>query len=258
MWQRLVAPQDQQAAFALDATAQEVVYVAGPALTTILCQLASPAAALIACAALGVTGTALVASSRPARAHNPARRAAHWLGPLRSPGVLVLLGAATLLGASLGSFNVYALAAADRHGTGWLAGVLPAALSCGSLVGGIIWARLTHSTPPDQLLRIVSARFAAPLVLLLLTPEPALTVAAAALPGLFLAPWLATAFQQADRLAPQGTATEAAAWLVAVIGLGGAAGTALAGQLSAAGPVAVAALTLASAVAAALVLALRR
>ncbi|MET8981685.1 MFS transporter [Streptomyces sp. NPDC004539] len=258
MWPRLVAPQDQQATFALDATAQEVVYVAGPTLTTVLCQLLSPAAALTGCAVLGLAGTALVASRRPARALSPVRRKAHWTGPLRSPGVLVLLGSATLLGASLGSFNVYALAAADRHGTGWLAGALPAALSLGSLVGGIIWARLAHSVPADHLLRTISVRFAAPFALFLLTPEPALAVAAAVLPGLFLAPWFATAFRQGDRLAPQGTATEAAAWLVAVISLGGAAGTALAGQLSAAGPVAVAALTLASAVAAALALALRR
>ncbi|MGW4692386.1 MFS transporter [Kitasatospora sp. YST-16] len=258
MWPRLVAQQDQQAAFALDATAQEAVYVAGPALATVLCQLASPALALLGCAILGLAGTALVASRQPARVLNPVRREAHWLGPLRSPGLLVLLGAATLLGASLGSFNVYALAAADHHGAGWLAGALPAALSLGSLVGGIMWARLAHSAPAGQLLRAVSVRFAAPFALFLLTPEPALAVAAAALPGLFLAPWLATAFQLGDRLAPQGTATEAAAWLVAVIGLGGAAGTALAGQLSTAGPVAVAALTLASAVAAALTLAVRR
>ncbi|MFJ1795276.1 MFS transporter [Kitasatospora griseola] len=258
MWPRLVAPQDQQAAFALDATAQEIVYVVGPALVTVLCQLASPNAALIACGALGLTGTALVASRRPARVLSPARRTAHWLGPLRSPGLLVLLGAATLLGASLGSFNVYALTAADRHGTGWLAGALPASLSFGSLIGGIVWARLAHSAPADQLLRSVSVRFAAPFALFLLTPEPALAVAAAVLPGLFLAPWLATAFQQGDRLAPQGTATEAAAWLVAVIGLGGAVGTALAGQLSASGPGTVAALTLTSAAAAALALALRR
>ncbi|WP_416971606.1 MFS transporter [Streptomyces sp. 4F14] len=258
MWPRLVAPQNQQATFALDATAQEVVYVAGPTLTTILCQLLSPAAALTGCAVLGLAGTALLASRRPARVLSPARRDAHWMGPLHSPGVLVLLGSATLLGASLGSFNVYALAAADRHGTGWLAGALPTALALGSLTGGIVWARLAHSAPADHLLRTISTRFAAPFALFLLTPEPALAVAAAVLPGLFLAPWFATAFQQGDRLAPQGTATEAAAWLVAVIGLGGAAGTALAGQLSAAGPVAVAALTLASAVAAALALALRR
>jgi len=258
MWPRLVAPQDQQAAFALDATAQEVAYVAGPTLATVLYQLASPGAALIGCASLGLAGTALVASRRPARVRTPARREAHWLGPLRSHGILVLLGAATFLGASLGSFNVYALAAADHHGTGWLAGALPAALSLGSLAGGIVWARLAPSAPAARLLRTVSARFAAPFVLFLFTPGPALAVAVAVLPGLFLAPWFATAFQQGDRLAPQGTATEAAAWLVAVIGLGGAAGTALAGQLSEAGPVAVAALTLASAVAAALTLALRR
>ncbi|MFD9592517.1 MFS transporter [Kitasatospora sp. NPDC059973] len=258
MWPRLVAPQDQQAAFALDATAQELVYVAGPALVTVLCQLFSPAAALHVCAVLGLAGTALVASRRPARSRSSARRSAHWLGPLRSPGLLVLLGAAALLGASLGSFNVYALTAADRHGTGWLAGALPAALSLGSLLGGIVWARIAHSAPTGQLLRTVSVRFAVPFALFLLTPEPALAVAAAALPGLFLAPWLAEAFRLGDRLAPLGTATEAAAWLVAVIGLGGATGTALAGQLSANGPVPVAALTLTSAAAAALTLSLRR
>ncbi|MEY9876308.1 putative MFS family arabinose efflux permease [Streptacidiphilus sp. MAP12-33] len=258
MWPRLVAPRDQQAAFALDATAQELVYVAGPALVTVTCQIASPAVALIGCAVLGLVGTMVVASRRPARALSPERRSVHWLGPLRSQGLLVLLGAAALLGASLGSFNVYALSAADHHHTSWLAGALPAALSLGSLLGGIAWARVAHRVPTDRLLRTVSVRFAVPFVLFLLTPEPTLAVAAAALPGFFLAPWLASAFRLGDRLAPQGTATEAAAWLVAVIGLGGAAGTALAGPLSTVGPVAVAGLTLTSAAAASLALFLRR
>lgn len=48
------------------------------------------------------------------------------------------------------------------------------------------------------------------------------------LPGTFLAPLLTAVFLTVDRLAPEGESTEAFAWLIACIGVGQAAGTALA------------------------------
>ncbi len=83
-------------------------------------------------------------------------------------------------------------------------------------------------------------------------------ITASVLPGLFLAPWLASAFVACNALAPRDTATEAAAWLIAVIGLGQAAGTAVAGQLSASGHAATAAVPLMGAAVAAAVLGVGR
>jgi predicted MFS family arabinose efflux permease len=71
---------------------------------------------------------------------------------------------------------------------------------------------------------------------MLADPAPPLAVAAAVLPGLFLAPLLVTGFHALDVLASPDTLAEASAWLIACLGLGQAAGTALAGLVPAAAP----------------------
>ncbi|MGK4581677.1 MFS transporter [Kitasatospora sp. HPMI-4] len=253
MWKRLVAPIDHHRVFALDSASQELVFVAGPLLATAVSQFASPHGALTACAVATAAGTAAVAVHRPARVRSAARPV-HWLGPLRSRGLLVLLAAALFLGVTLGSFPVLALGIADRHHDGWLAGLLPTALSLGSLIGGTVWARLRQPWPTSNALTIVAAGYACAFTTLLV-PAPAwLTVTASILPGLLLAPFLACAFLTCDGLAPSGTAAEAAAWLISAIGLGQAAGAAAAGQLSAFGHTATAAVPLLGAATAALVL----
>ncbi|MGW2542733.1 MFS transporter [Kitasatospora sp. NPDC001574] len=257
LWPRLVPDlAAQRAAYTLDSTSQELVFVAGPLIATLLCQLVSPAAALAACALLGAAGCVAVCVRAPARWKSPRRPTVHWMGPLRSPGLLLLLAAMASLGVNLGSFNVLAVSFADRHASGWLAGLLPAALAAGSLLGGIVYARSPWPMALPRQLLWAAGGYAICFAPLALTTSPALAVALSACPGLYLAPLLAVSFILSDRLAPPGTTTEAAAWMIAVIGVGQALGTALAGRLAEHGPAAVAALpVLAAALAAAVVLA---
>ncbi|MGW2548022.1 MFS transporter, partial [Kitasatospora sp. NPDC001574] len=242
MWPRLVDPADEHAAFTLDSTSQEMVFVAGPLAATALCQLASPAAALAACAATLAAGTLAVATRPPARWKPRPRPSTHWSGPLRSRGLLLLLVAMAALGVNLGSFNVLAITLAERHDSGWIAGMLPAALAVGSLIGGLAYARSPWSVPLSRQMVLAAGGYAICFVPLLATTSPAVAVALSACPGLYLAPMLAISFILSDRLAPPGTTTEAAAWMIAVIGVGHALGTALAGRLAEHGPAAVAAL----------------
>ncbi|MFB8203078.1 MFS transporter [Kitasatospora purpeofusca] len=257
LWPRLV-PDDaaQRVAFALDSASQELIFVAGPLVAMLLCQLASPAAALGASALLGAGGCLAVSVQIPARWASPRRAPVRWSGPLRSRGLLLLLAAMTFLGVNLGSFNVLAVALADRHASGWLAGLLPAALAAGSLLGGLVYARSPWSMPLSRQLLCAAGGYAILFAPLAFTNAPAPTVALSACPGLYLSPLLAVSFMLSDRLAPPGTATEAAAWMIAVIGVGQAAGTALAGRLAEHGPAAVAAVpVLAAALAAAVLIA---
>ncbi|MFF2657358.1 MFS transporter [Kitasatospora sp. NPDC058032] len=256
MWPRLVAAEDERAAFTLDSTSQEMVFVAGPLAVTALCQLTSPAAALAVCAAAGAAGALAVATRQPARCKPRPRPSTHWSGPLRSRGLLLLLLAMAALGVNLGSFNVLAITLADRHASGWLAGILPAALAVGSLIGGLVHARSPWPVPLSRQMVLAAGGYALCFAPMLFATAPAVAVALSACPGLYLAPMLAISFILSDRLAPPGTTTEAAAWMIAVIGVGHALGTAAAGRLADHGPAALAVLpVLAAALAAAVVLA---
>ncbi|MFS0694963.1 MFS transporter [Streptomyces nitrosporeus] len=218
-------------AYAMDAIAQEVMFTAGPLLVTLLVSLWSPAAALLVINALGVLGALSVVLSEPSRTWRSAPREAHWLGALRSPGLLALLGAFFFVGLALGSITVAALAYADGHGDESVYGRLMAALGLGALIGGAVYGARQWAGEPERRLRAVVGLLALGYLPLTLTPGVHAMTALAALSGVFLAPAIACSFIVVDRHAPRGTVTEAFSWLVTTFGVGAAAGTAVAGPV---------------------------
>ncbi|WP_050370045.1 MFS transporter [Streptomyces acidiscabies] len=243
-------PAQQRTALSLDSSTQGLVFIVGPLLAAGCSAAIGPHTALVATAALGLLGAGLVVSAGPSRSWVPAARHPHWLGPLRVPGLRVLLAALTGIGIALGAVNVLAIDAAELHHAGWLTGAMPAALSIGSLLGGLLYGRRAWPGSPVAHLVTATAGFAAGWLPLLPGPAPAIAVVCAALPGLFLAPLLTASFLTVDALAPEGETTEAFAWLIACVGVGQSAGTALASVLTTAGPLACAAIPLGGAVAA--------
>ncbi|MFI9273994.1 MFS transporter [Kitasatospora sp. NPDC052896] len=251
LWPVLVPDPDQQrAALSLDSATQGLVFVAGPLLATAFSAGAGPHTAVAATAALGLLGAGMVVSAEPSHTWSPNAREQHWLGPLRVPGLRVLFASLAGIGVALGAVNVLALSAAERHHAGWLAGLLPAALSVGSTLAGLLYGRRTWPGSPVAHLVTVTAGFTAGWLPLLPDPAPSVAVVCAVLPGLFLAPLLTASFLTVDALAPRGETTEAFAWLIAVIGTGQAAGTALASLAATAGPLVCAAVPLTGAAAA--------
>ncbi|NLU66226.1 MFS transporter [Streptomyces sp. HNM0574] len=220
-----------QAAYALDAVAQEVMFAVGPMLVTLLVAGWSEAAALLVINVLGVLGALSVVVSPPSRAWRSAPREAHWLGALRSGGLLVLLGAFFFVGLALGSIAVAAVGYAEEHGGGFVSSYLLSALGLGALVGGVGYGARHWAGVPERRLRILVGALAAGYLPLAWTPGvPAMTLLAG-VSGVFLAPALACAFVVVDRHAPSGTVTEAFSWLVTTFGVGAAAGTAVVGPV---------------------------
>ncbi|MFD3720931.1 MFS transporter [Streptomyces sp. NPDC058674] len=217
------------AAYAMDAVAQEVMFTVGPLLVTVCVALWSPAVALLVLNGVGVLGALSVVVSEPSRTWRSEPREAHWLGALRSRGLLALLGAFFFVGAALGSITVAGVAYADDHGDQAVYGWLMAALGLGALIGGVFYGARQWAGAPEARLRRIVALLAVCYLPLMLVPGPVAMAALAALAGVFLAPALACAFIVVDRHAPAGTVTEAFSWLVTFFGVGAAIGTGLAG-----------------------------
>ncbi|MEU4346459.1 MFS transporter [Streptomyces sp. NPDC023838] len=230
LWPSVLTRQDQvHTAYAMDAIAQEVMFTVGPLLVTLGIALWSPATALVVINALGVIGALSVVLSGPSRAWRSAPREAHWLGALRSTGLLALLGAFFFVGLALGAIIVAAAAYADDHGRDAVYGWLMAANGLGALLGGLVYgARQWAGTPEKRLISLV-ALLAVGYLPLMLVPGVVPMVGLAVVSGLFLAPCIACAFIVVDRHAPRGTVTEAFSWLVTAFGVGTALGTAVAG-----------------------------
>ncbi|MBM7168243.1 MFS transporter [Streptomyces sp. G44] len=232
LWPSVLGKEEQvHAAYAMDAIAQEVMFTVGPLLVTGCVALWSEQAALLVVNAVGVLGALSVVVSEPSRAWRSAPREAHWLGALRSPGLLALLGAFLFIGMALGSITVAAVSYADGHGGDAVYGWMMAAVGLGALVGGSVYGARQWAGVPERRLSVLVALLAVCYVPLTLVPGAPAMTALSALAGVFLAPSLACAFIIVDRHAPRGTVTEAFSWLVTTFTVGASLGTAAAGPV---------------------------
>ncbi|MFD5765353.1 MFS transporter [Streptomyces sp. NPDC127049] len=239
LWPSVVTdPGQRKVIQALDTGSQGLMYVTGPLLATWLATAFGADAALAAAAALGLLGTIAVLTSAPSRAWRPgpeetveATRPAKRQ-KLASGGLALVCTGLAALGVSLGGLGVWAAAVAELHQTNWLTGVLPAAFSTGSFLGGLFFARLGRRATPATQLACTAALFAAGWLGLLVQPGPQAAIVAAALPGLFLTMVITCGFETIDALAPVSRTTEAYSWLILAVGTGQAAGTVLASRLA--------------------------
>ncbi|MEZ0093960.1 MFS transporter [Streptacidiphilus sp. EB129] len=237
LWPDIVEPAALETAYALDSASQQILYVAGPLLVAGVAVLASPAAALWLAAGLGLVGTLAVATSAPARAWRAPATAGHghgggWLGPLRSPGLVLLLLAFAGTGWAVGAQNILFVAYAQSHpGIPGGAGALLALAALAGLLGALGYGAVRWTAPTATRTWALAAAMALCYLPLLLIPGPAAMGTAAFVSGLGLAPLLAAAFVLIAELAPAGTTTEAFAWLVTLFATGNALGSAVSGAL---------------------------
>lgn len=228
LWPRIVAPERLQGAYSLDATAQELIWIAGPLLLAALLVLGGPGLALIACAALSLAGTLVYASSMGGSRSE--RR--HARGRLRSVGFASLLIAAALYGVAVGILTVTLIAFSSHHHARAAVGLLIAVWGLGSIIGGLSYGTTRWKSSPELRALALLALFAALLALLASAPNLWLLALLMLLLGLPLSPWLGTLNEAVQRLVPTGRTAEAFTWTFAVITAGLGAGNALGGALN--------------------------
>jgi hypothetical protein len=230
LWSTLVPQSDlRQAAFALDAVAIDVAFIMGPLIAAAVIALASPTASLSVCIFLTLLGSAVFASSRVSRTWRGAQAEHRRIGPLRSAGVWVLMGAALGVGIAVGAAELAITAFASAHGAAELGGTLIAAQALASTAGGLWYGARSWRSSPGERLPAVAIVFALCLAPLVAVPTLVAAFPLMALSGLALAPAISLIYLLLDSLAPVGTAAEATGWVLTAIVGGAALGNALAG-----------------------------
>jgi MFS family permease len=226
-----------QAAYATEATAVELTFVAGPPLVLLAGAAWSTGVALAAAGALLVAGTIAFATHPESRAWRPTAAASRPRGgSLGSLGMRTLVIALLAVGVAFGAVEVAVAAAAERLGATAAAGPLLGVWGAGSLIGGIIAARSGRSAPLAILLAALAVGH---LALAAATGSVLALAAMLTLAGATIAPTTSVIYAMVEGVAPAGTVTEAFAWLATAVAIGAAVGAALAGALAdAAGPAA--------------------
>lgn len=218
-------------AFALEAALDEVLFVTGPALVTVLAYSVHPASGLILAAIGGGGGTLWLISQRATEPGFHGDDAGRGMG-LKVPASVV---ATAFVGASLGllfgAIDVTSVAFAKDVGHEAWGGVIIGIISLGSFFGGLAYgARKWRAGLPARLVA-TSAALALGMFAVSLMPNLVLFAIAGLVAGLAIGPSLTTQNSVVQRIVPQSQLTEGLAWIGIGMGAGVAAGGWLAGRL---------------------------
>jgi predicted MFS family arabinose efflux permease len=229
LWPRILDPDSAQAIYGLEATAQELVYVAGPALVALVAGVAGAAVAVVTTGLAGLAGTLAYVSS-PAfadveRVRRPARQRV-----LRGTGLAryVLVGGCLTTAFGMVDVGVVAFVGGRHAAAGAGAGVVLAVWSAGSLLGGLRFGT-SSAAVTDRRLAGWSAALAGSLALAAVSPDPVVLAVLLLLSGGAIAPSLARLYTRVGSVSPEGATTEAFGWLAVGFTAGYAAGSALGG-----------------------------
>jgi predicted MFS family arabinose efflux permease len=232
VWATLVpSPALLRKALSLDAVLEELLYLAGPALTGFVLISVSPSAALVIPAVLIVAGTVLMVSSPAVHDDSPRPAPARsTTGLLSEPRFIALLVPVLATGFVVG--NVYVAVPAMVGTASTVAvGVVLALFGAGSAVGGLIYGVLhLRSSTQRQLLMLAALLAVGSASAVLATSAVSLGIIVAA-SGLFLAPVMIVAYVAANGFGGPARPTESTTWVNTSHNVGAAAGSAAGGLL---------------------------
>lgn len=230
-WAHALEAGPRQTAFAFESVVDEVVFVVGPPLVTLLATLVAPPAGILT--GLGIAGVgglwlAGLRATEPPPHPAGSGSAARWSAAL-SPSLLVVAVAYLGIGAVFGAMDVVVVGFAQAEGAPAFAGVALACYAGGSLVAGLVYGVVR---PPGSLARRFvwcALSFAVAAQLLLGVGSLGVLVPAAFLAGLSVAPVLVSGMSLVESRVHRSALTEALAWTTTGLTLGVTAGSALAG-----------------------------
>jgi hypothetical protein len=229
--QALEDPTRRQTAFALEAVVDEVVFVVGPPLVTLLATLVAPPVGFLTGIVLGAVGGFWLAGQRatePAvQAVDPAAPARRWAA--LNATVLVVAGTYLAVGVVFGAMDVVVVGFTDAEGAPAFAGLALAVYAGGSLVAGLAYgvARLPGTLTSRFLGTAVLFGLAAQL--LWSVGSLVVLIATGFVAGLTIAPVLVSGLSLVESRVPRSSLTEALSWTTTGLTLGVTAGSAVAG-----------------------------
>ena len=232
-WSQLLpVVSERHTAFAAESVVDEVVFVTGPALVTLLATSFAPQTALVAAMTVGTVGAVALAVQR--RTEPPANPRDELTARDPMPwGLLApITVAAVALGSLFGALEVATVAYADDAGRKPLSGLMLGVFSLGSLLAGVVAGAVDWRRPVLDQARIGLGLLAVGTVWLPFLPGLAVATGALFVTGLALAPTLIALFSLIEASVPRSRLNEAMGFVQTGISGGIAPGAWLAGVVA--------------------------
>jgi MFS family permease len=224
-------PAERSTAYSVESTLDEVCFVAGPLVATVLAIHAHPVVVLGLALALIVWGSTWLTTLRATEPPSRSAQDKHDFA-LRSKGMLLITTIMVCMGGVFGSAEVVMVAFCGQHGQRSSAGWVVASFAGGSAVAGLAYgARRWRSS----LLR----RFVACALVFALLPfvyfaatSPATLAVCTFVVGLGIAPTLIGGFGLIDQIVPVASLTEGLTWIGTGLSVGYGLGASIVGGIA--------------------------
>lgn len=232
-WSHLLDdPRQLHTAYSFESVLDEVVFVVGPIVATVVATSITPAAGLAVPVAAVVVGGYWFLSQRDTEPP-PQARLAHAPGRPRgrvlTPGMVAVVLAFVAVGSIFGSTDVSTIAFAEEEGSQGAAGAILAVFAAGSLLSGLGYGARHWTSPLWRRFAIGMAGLGIGVSAFFLVTSLPLLAAVMFLTGFAIAPTLITGNGLVRALVPAGRLTEGLTWVGTALGVGVSAGAWLAG-----------------------------
>ncbi len=214
-------PMRLHTAYSLESVFDEVVFVLGPVLVTVLTTGPVPQAGLVLAMLLSVGGALGFAALRSTQ---PVPQRARTVGssrdrlPLETLGTLVL--AFVFMGGMFGTVEVATVAFSEEQGRPAMAGPLLAAFAFGSLLSGIVFGAVRLRGSANVRFLIGMAVLTVALSPLPLIDSPAILAVVVFIAGFAISPTLITGNTLVEQGVPPSRLTEGLAWVGTALSAG--------------------------------------
>jgi MFS family permease len=218
-------------AYAYESVLDEVIFVVGPLLVTVLATKVAPQAGLLSAVVLVVAGTAFLLAHRASEPPAHAGHADDHPSALRSPGLGLLMVVMAFIGGVFGAVEISTVAFADHAGRAGLAGPLLACYAGGSATSGLVFGAIHWQVSARRRLMLGATTMTVTVVSLPFVGSLGVLALCLFVAGLGIAPTLISAFSLVERMVPEGTVTEGLTWSTTGLIVGFSAATWLSGRL---------------------------
>jgi MFS family permease len=219
-------------AYSVESVVDEVIFVVGPLIATLVATRADPVDVLYVSAVLIAAGAIWLATRRDTEPPPHPADAPQHPSAIRAPGMPLLIAAAAAMGALFASAELSMVAFCGQHGARALSGVVLALFAGGSATAGLVYGSRRWRSDVLARYRLQSVVFAVVPALFFLAPNIPVLACCAFVVGMAISPTLITAFGLVERLVPSSALTEGLAWLLTGLNLGYGAGSALVGGIA--------------------------